>query len=401
MSWGGSDRHLAAALGGETGVAFVSGDAGSGKTVLLEAFAASAMAEHPGPAGGRRALQPRRQPGPLRAPAPARGDALWRSRQRDCLAADSRGPGRSFAGATTPAWPRSPEQGPDLVDMLVPAASIARRADRSPGCLWPRRSRARPAASASGRRREAEDPSVGPVAGSCSGTCSTSCLHPGGDRREQPLLLLFDDLHWVDDAQRDLSRRIWAVKLSRSRILVLGAYRSATVALGRRDPRSGEMSATRSRPSSTSCAAQKGDIVIELDRADGRAFVEAYVDTEANRLGARFRDALYAQTGGHALFTVESLRNLQARGELFQDEAGRWVAPESLDWGALPARVEAAIAERIDRLPEAERRILSAASVQGDDFTGEMVAELTGSPVPEVICLPERQPSPPTPSRAS
>ena len=130
---------------------------------------------------------------------------------------------------------------------------------------------------------------------------------------------------------------------------------------------------------------EKGDIVIELDRADGRAFVEAYVDTEPNRLGAPFRDALYAQTGGHALFTVESLRNLQDRGELFKDEAGRWVARESLDWGELPARVEAAIAERIERLPENSRRFLSAASVQGDDFTGELVAELTGEPLGEVI----------------
>ena len=51
---------------------------------------------------------------------------------------------------------------------------------------------------------------------------------------------------------------------------------------------------------------------------------------------------------------------MQERGELFLDEVGRWVARESLDWGALPARVEAAIAERIDRVPEACRRILSA-----------------------------------------
>ena len=79
--------------------------------------------------------------------------------------------------------------------------------------------------------------------------------------------------------------------------------------------------------------------MLDLDRADGRAFVEAYVDIEPNRLGAGFRDALYAQTGGHALFTVELLRDLQERGELLKDEAGRWVARESLDWGALPVRV--------------------------------------------------------------
>ena len=202
--------------------------------------------------------------------------------------------------------------------------------------------------------------------------------------REQPLLLLFDDLHWVDDASAAFLAHLGR-ELSRSRLLVLGAYRTSTVSLGRRDARSGEMTRHPLAAVVNELRREKGDIVIELDRADGRAFVEAYVDTEPNRLGARFRDALYAQTGGHALFTVESLRNLQERGELFKDEAGRWVARESLDWGELPARVEAAIAERIERLPENSRRFLSAASVQGDDFTGELVAELTGEPVGEVI----------------
>ena len=202
--------------------------------------------------------------------------------------------------------------------------------------------------------------------------------------REQPLLLLFDDLHWVDDASAAFLAHLGR-ELSRSRLLVLGAYRTSTVSLGRRDARSGELTRHPLAAVVNELRREKGDIVIELDRADGRAFVEAYVDTQPNRLGAPFRDALYAQTGGHALFTVESLRNLQDRGELFKDEAGRWVARESLDWGELPARVEAAIAERIERLPENSRRFLSAASVQGDDFTGELVAELTGEPVGEVI----------------
>ena len=105
----------------------------------------------------------------------------------------------------------------------------------------------------------------------------------------------------------------------------------------RRDPATGETSRHPLASAIDELRRLKGEIVVELDRADGRAFVEAYVDTEPNRLGARFRDALYAHTGGHALFTVETLRNLQGRGELVKDEAGRWVAHEPLDWGSLPA----------------------------------------------------------------
>jgi tetratricopeptide (TPR) repeat protein len=202
--------------------------------------------------------------------------------------------------------------------------------------------------------------------------------------REQPLLLLLDDLHWVDEATAAFFVHLGR-ELIGSRVLVLGAYRSATVRLGRRDPQSGESVRHPMTVAVNELRRVNGEIVLELDRADGRAFVEALVNSEPNRLGARFRDALYAHTGGHALFTVESLRNLQARGELFKDEAGRWMAHESLDWGRLPARVEAAIAERIERLPEACRRFLSAASVQGDDFTAELVAEMVGTPLNEVL----------------
>ncbi len=166
------------------------------------------------------------------------------------------------------------------------------------------------------------------------------------------------------------------------------AYRSATVALGRPDPHTGQLSGHPLAAVIGELRHLRGDILVELDHSDGRAFVEGLVDTEPNRLGARFRDALYAQTGGHALFTVELLRDLQERGEVFKDEAGRWMARDSLDWGALPARVEAAIGERIGRLPAHCRSILSCASVQGDSFSGETVAGLLDTPSRDVIdCL--------------
>ena len=358
-------RYLEAALAGETGVAFVSGDAGSGKTMLLEAFATLAMTGRPdllvagarcSPGGG---LDPF---APLRRLA----DTLFGD-----LAGETAWPlhGRTEAGrlqdATALVMSALARQGNGLVEVLVPAASIARRAGRSTPLAAP--------SSQQGSRPLSQ------------GALFDQLMRTLAEiSREQPLLLLFDDLHWVDDASAAFLAHLGR-ELSRSRLLVLGAYRTSTVSLGRRDARSGEMTRHPLAAVVNELRREKGDIVIELDRADGRAFVEAYVDTQPNRLGAPFRDALYAQTGGHALFTVESLRNLQDRGELFKDEAGRWVTRESLDWGELPARVEAAIAERIERLPEKSRRSLSAASVQGDDFTGELVAELTGEPVGEVI----------------
>ena len=50
---------------------------------------------------------------------------------------------------------------------------------------------------------------------------------------------------------------------------------------------------------------------------------------------------------GQPLATVELLRDLQERGGLVRDSAGCWTARPGLEWSALPARVEAMIAERI------------------------------------------------------
>ena len=236
-------RYLEAALAGETGVAFVSGDAGSGKTVLLEAFAALAMTGHPdllvagarcSPGGG---LDPF---APLRRLA----DMLFGD-----LAGETAWPlhGRTEAGrlqdATTLVMSALARQGAGLVEVLVPAASIARRAGQST-----------PLAAPSSR------PGSLPLS---QGALSQGALFDQLMRtlaaisREQPLLLLFDDLHWVDDASAAFLAHLGR-ELSRSRLLVLGAYRTATVSLGRRDARSGEMTrATPSRPSSMSCAARR------------------------------------------------------------------------------------------------------------------------------------------------
>ncbi|MGB3716270.1 MAG: tetratricopeptide repeat protein, partial [Candidatus Promineifilaceae bacterium] len=119
-----------------------------------------------------------------------------------------------------------------------------------------------------------------------------------------------------------------------------------------------------------------GGIAVNVDQAERRVFVEALLDSEPNRLGRPFREMLYRQTLGHPLFTVELLRGMQERGDLVQDPEGWWVEGPALDWEILPARVEAAIAERIGRLAQPLRATLRVASVEGEEFTAEVVARV-------------------------
>jgi predicted ATPase len=121
-----------------------------------------------------------------------------------------------------------------------------------------------------------------------------------------------------------------------------------------------------------------GDVLVDLDRADGRAFVEAYVDSEPNRLDADFRQRLYDHTDGNPLFTVELLHSFERQGMLAQDEAGRWIETPGLDWAYCPPQVEAVIAGHLASLPDEDQVLLQAAAVQGEQFIAEVVARVLG-----------------------
>ena len=187
-----------------------------------------------------------------------------------------------------------------------------------------------------------------------------------------PLLILLDDLHWADSASINLLFHLGR-RISEHPILILGSYRSAEVAIGRGGER---------HPLEKVLAEFKryyGDVTLDLDKAveeEGVAFVSQFLETEPNALENSFKAQLYQHTGGHPLFTVELLRNMQERGDLMIDEAGRWIESESLNWDNLPTRVEGVIEERIGRLEADLRELLTVGSVQGEDFTAEVVARI-------------------------
>jgi hypothetical protein len=62
------------------------------------------------------------------------------------------------------------------------------------------------------------------------------------------------------------------------------------------------------------------------------------------------------------------------------DDQGHWIEGTLLDWDDLPDRVEGAIEERIGRLKEEQRNILSVASVEGRAFTAQVIARADRNP---------------------
>ncbi len=380
--------HLVSALRGEGRVVLVSGEVGSGKSALLEAFAAAAMAENPDLLVAGVRCYPGGSADP-NAPLRRLGEILFGDLDSDSTwwIPDSDQASR-LRQVSEDALTALVDCGCDLIHSFLPARSIRRRFEalpaRSAGSAkmpdWDEGLKA--ATWPGGPRSLARPGPASPDNPQDQLICALAALS-----RKHPLLLLFDDLQWVDESTASFLFRL-SKDLVGCPVLALGAYRPTAVAIGQTVPHSSERVRHPLARMINELRLHAGEIVIDLDRADGKALLEALVDMEPNRLGAPFRDALLAHTDGHALFTVETLRNLQEREVLFKDEAGRWVARDDLDWGALPVRVEAAIAERIDRLPAVSHRILSIASVQGDAFSAELVAELAHSAVADVVaCL--------------
>jgi predicted ATPase len=196
-----------------------------------------------------------------------------------------------------------------------------------------------------------------------------------------PLILFLDDLQWADGASLGLLFHLGR-RIETCPILVLGAYRPDDVALGREDERH------PLEPVVHELTRYYGDVTVDLDaipEAASRQFVDALLDAEDNDLGEAFRQALFHQTGGHALFTVALIQAMQERGDLVRDEQGRWTEGPLLDWGALPARVEGVIAERIARLDDDLQELLTVGSVEGETFAAEVVARVQAIPDQEAI----------------
>ncbi len=197
----------------------------------------------------------------------------------------------------------------------------------------------------------------------------------------RPLLLVIEDLHWVDLASSGLLFHL-SREIGKSKILLVGTYRPEEIT---RIYSPSVLAADHAHHPLADVVRelkrQHGDIWVDLDEqaaSESRAFVDAFLDTEPNHLGKAFRDAFYEQTRGHALFVVELLRTLQERGDLLQDAQGRWVEGQTIDWSDLPVKVEGAIEKRIDRLDKTLQRTLVVASILGEIFAAEVVARVEG-----------------------
>ncbi len=194
--------------------------------------------------------------------------------------------------------------------------------------------------------------------------------------RQTPLILIIEDLHWADAGTIDLLAYL-ARRLKHSRnvpLLLIGTYRDTEINVLNDEKEHPLLQTVRK------IREQWGNVILDLrglvGGSSGRAFFDSLLDTEPNRFDPAFRNRLFARSEGHPLFTIELLRMLQDRHVLQKDADGFWYVEHDVETTELPKRVEAVIEERINRLQANLREILTCASVEGEQFTAEVIVKV-------------------------
>jgi predicted ATPase len=159
----------------------------------------------------------------------------------------------------------------------------------------------------------------------------------------QPLLLVCEDLHWLDAETQALLDSL-IESLPTARLLLLVNYRPEYQhGWGRKT----YYTQLRLDP---------------LPPASAEAFLDALLGQDLSL--APLKRLLIARTEGNPFFLEESVRTLVETGVLVR-EPGAYRLAQSLLTIQVPATVQAVLAARIDRLPPEEKRLLQAAAVIG------------------------------------
>ena len=181
------------------------------------------------------------------------------------------------------------------------------------------------------------------------------------ESQEQPLLLVFEDLHWIDAETQALLNSL-VESLPTSRLLLLVNYRPEY---------------QHGWGSKTYYTQLRLD---PLPPVSAEEFLQALLGDDP-RLKP-LTDLLIARTEGNPFFLEESVRTLAETGVLV-GERGAYRLGQALAGLQVPATVQAVLAARIDRLPAEEKRLLQTAAVIGTEVPLPLLHAI--AEVPEAV----------------
>ncbi len=188
--------------------------------------------------------------------------------------------------------------------------------------------------------------------------------------RQCPLVLIFDDVQWADEASREVIGNL--MRMLQSEPLMLVCLARAEAVNERQSSFAEWLKRLAGYRSYTTLSLRP------LNEADCRAAIEA-VFNSAIEVPPADLQTLHRITGGNPYFLVEMLRLLAAESAVsFQSQPEphwQWSGIKNL---SLPVTIVMAAQAKLDRLSEEVREMAEMAAVLGEEFRVETLAKMSG-----------------------
>ncbi len=182
-----------------------------------------------------------------------------------------------------------------------------------------------------------------------------------------PLVLFFDDVHWIDPSTVDLLAYLGG-RIASLPLLIVLAYRPSEMLLGKNVfwPMKLDLQ------THGVCREIGLDFLTQDEVAQYLA-----LEFPGHGFSQAFAALVHARTEGSPLFMVDLLRYLRDQGAIVKS-AGGWALAESVPniERGLPESVRSMIERQLGKLAPIDRRLLVVASVQGQEFDSAVVANV-------------------------
>ena len=178
----------------------------------------------------------------------------------------------------------------------------------------------------------------------------------------EPLLLLFDDLHWADEYSLQLLSHL-ASRVTGIPLVIVGTYRDVESEVGTGLARTlEEMIRIGLRPLKLS-GLPRDEVAQMLNRL-------AHADPPESLV-----NVIFAETQGNPFFIEETYRHLVEEGKVF-DRDGGFRDQFSVNEIEVPDNIRLLLTRRFERLDEAVLRVMGAAAIIGRSFSFRLLKAL-------------------------
>jgi class 3 adenylate cyclase/tetratricopeptide (TPR) repeat protein len=173
----------------------------------------------------------------------------------------------------------------------------------------------------------------------------------------QPLVLVFEDVHWFDQSSMELIEHLLPL-VEKVRLLLCGASR----------PEAGTPAARLREVARQKHATRYTEVVLApLSAGDSEALLAGLLG--APTVPPHLHQLVLTKAEGNPLFVEEVLRSLAALGVLAKDETrGAWRIRRAVADVRIPDTIQGVIMARIDRLDDDVKQMLKLAAVVGRSF---------------------------------